>query len=401
MNSVRFNFKRIIACVLCLIAVLGSAYITVDLGADKTAKAASVSDYQQYIKDLEAEQAEIKKEINSLKSDKSDQKKIKTALQKNIDNLQSQINACNKQISNLDATIAQLEADIVTKTEELEKAKYTFRQRLRAIYMSGGSSTSTLSVLLSAEDLGDLLTKSQLTKSISAFDNALMQKIVDDMKVIEDSKVEIKKLIDEQQATKVTLAEKKSELNTQIKEVNSTLAGIEDDIDDLEDKVSALEKAQKEYEQAIRDAQNVGSDQKYTGDFAWPCPGYYYISSPYGYRNHPISGKYKFHKGVDIAGGGIKGKPIVAAADGVVSIATYNSGGYGYYVMINHGTGNDGKTYSSLYAHMTRYIVSVGQKVKKGQTIGYVGTTGASTGYHLHFEIRANGNTTNPMGYYK
>ena len=401
MNSVRFNFKRIIACVLCLIAVLGSAYITVDLGADKNVKAATVSDYQQYIKDLEAEQAEIKKEINSLKSDKSDQKKIKTALQKNIDNLQSQINACNKQISNLDAMIAQLEADIVTKTDELEKAKYTFRQRLRAIYMSGGSSTSTLSVLLSAEDLGDLLTKSQLTKSISAFDNALMQKIVDDMKAIEDSKVEIKKLIDEQQATKVTLAGKKSELNTQIKEVNSTLAGIENDIDDLEDKVAALEKAQKEYEQAIRDAQNVGSDQKYTGNFAWPCPGYYYISSPYGYRNHPISGKYKFHKGVDIAGGGIKGKPIVAAADGVVSIATYNSGGYGYYVMINHGTGDDGKTYSSLYAHMTRYIVSVGQKVKKGQTIGYVGTTGASTGYHLHFEIRANGNTTNPMGYYK
>ena len=396
----RFNVKKILATVLCLITVLASAFFTADLNVKQTAKATTVSEYQQYIKDLEAEQQEIKQEINKLKGDKSDQKAVKTALQKNIDNLQSQINACNKQISNLDNQITQLENDIVTKTAELEKAKYTFRQRLRAIYMSGGTSTSTLSLLLSAEDLDDLLTKSQLTKSISAYDNALMQKIVNDMKTIEQNKADINKLIEEQKTTKATLADKKSELNTQVKEVNSTLAGIEDDIGDLQDKVAALEKAQKEYEQAIRDAQNVGADQTHSGVFAWPCPGYKYISSPYGYRNHPISGKYKFHKGVDIAGSGIKGKPIVAAADGVVSIATYNSGGYGYYVMVNHGTGEDGKTYSTLYAHMTKYIVSVGQKVKKGQTIGYVGTTGASTGYHLHFEVRVNGNTTNPMSYY-
>jgi mRNA-degrading endonuclease toxin of MazEF toxin-antitoxin module len=104
-------------------------------------------------------------------------------------------------------------------------------------------------------------------------------------------------------------------------------------------------------------------------------------------------------EGIDIAGSGIKGKPIVAAADGIVSIATYNTGGYGYYVMVNHGTGSDGKKYVTLYAHMTKYIVKVGQSVRKGQTIGYVGTSGASTGYHLHFEIRANGSAVNPLKY--
>ena len=129
-------------------------------------------------------------------------------------------------------------------------------------------------------------------------------------------------------------------------------------------------------------------------------PGYHLVTSPYGYRIHPITGKRKFHKGTDISGGNIKGKPIVAMADGVVSIASYNQGGYGNYVMINHGTSSDGNSYVTLYAHMTRYIVSVGQKVTKGQTIGYVGTTGASTGYHLHFEVRVNGNTTNPMSYF-
>ena len=400
MNSVRFNLKRAVISVLCLTTVISSAFIVGSVDSNKPAQAATVSEYQQYIKDLEAEQKEIQAELNKLKGDKSNKKALQTALQKNIDNLQSQINACNKQISDMDATIVELENDIAKKTQELEETKYTFRQRLRAIYMSGGAQSSAISVLMSAENLEDLLTKSELTKSISAYDSALMQKIVDDMKAIEDNKAQINQLKADQEATKAVLKAKKDELNKQIREVKDIIADLDDEMDDLKDQADKIEDAISEYEEAIKNAQNVGSDQKYDGDFAWPCPGYYYISSPYGYRNHPISGKYKFHKGIDIAGSGIKGKPIVAAADGIVSIATYNTGGYGYYVMVNHGTGDDGKKYVTLYAHMTKYIVKVGQYVKKGQTIGYVGTSGASTGYHLHFEIRANSNTTNPMSYY-
>ncbi len=400
MNSVRFNFKRAVISVLCFATVLSSAFIVGSVDSGFVAEAATVSEYQQYIKDLEAEQKEIKKELDKLKGDKSDKKALQAALQKNIKNLQSQISACDKQISDLDAQIVQLEKDIETKTLELEETKYTFRQRLRAIYMSGGAQSSAISVLMSAENLEDLLTKTELTKSISAYDNALMNKIVDDMKTIENNKAKINDLRTEQEATKELLNSKKSELDKQNKEVKEIISDIDSEMDDLKDKSDEIDDAIAEYEEAIKNAQNVGADQKYDGDFAWPCPGYYYISSPYGYRTHPISGKYKFHKGIDIAGGGIKGKPIVAAADGIVSIATYNTGGYGYYVMVNHGTGNDGKKYVTLYAHMTKYIVKVGQYVKKGQTIGYVGTSGASTGYHLHFEIRANGDTTNPMSYY-
>ena len=400
MNSVRFNLKRAVISVLCLTTVISSAFIVGSVDSNKPVEAASVSEYQQYIKDLEAEQKEIQAELNKLKGDKSNKKALQTALQKNIDNLQSQINACNRQISDMDAAIVELENDIAKKTQELEETKYTFRQRLRAIYMSGGAQSSAISVLMSAENLEDLLTKSELTKSISAYDSALMKRIVDDMKTIEDNKAQINQLKIDQEATKAVLKTKKDELNKQMREVKDIIADLDDEMDDLKDQADKIEDAISEYEEAIKNAQNVGSDQKYDGDFAWPCPGYYYISSPYGYRNHPISGKYKFHKGIDIAGSGIKGKPIVAAADGIVSIATYNTGGYGYYVMVNHGTGDDGKTYVTLYAHMTKYIVKVGQYVKKGQTIGYVGTSGASTGYHLHFEIRANGNTTNPMSYY-
>lgn len=400
MSSVRFNLKRAIISVLCLTTVLGTAFYTATLEPIKPVKAASVQDYKDKLSELEKEQEEIQKEIDALKGDKNAQNKVKSALQKKISNLQSQISACNKQIDDLDTEILRLEADTEQKTKELEDAKYTFRQRLRALYMSGGALNSSLAMILNAESLDEMLRKAETTKSISAYDNALMDKILNDMKAIENNKKRVNELLEEQKSTKAVLADKKNELNKQIKEVNSTLAGIDSDISDLKDKAEELEKAHKEYEEAIKNAQNMGSDQKYDGDFSWPCPGYYYVSSPYGYRNHPISGKYKFHKGIDIAGGGIKGKPIVAAADGIVSLASYNSGGYGHYVMVNHGTGKDGKSYVTLYAHMTRYIVSVGQYVKKGQTIGYVGTSGASTGYHLHFEIRANGETTNPMSYF-
>lgn len=395
----RFNLKRIVIAVLCLVTVAGTLCVYNTAPVD--VEAATVSEYQQYIKDLEAEQKEIQKEIDRLKGDKSDQKSVQTALQKKIDNLQSQISACNQQITDLDDQITNLEAENEKKTQELEEKKYIFRQRLRAIYMSGGSASSSLAVIFDTENLEELLTKSKLTQNISSYDKSLMQKIVDDMKTIEKNKADIATLITEQNATKTLLNEKKGELMTEIKKVNSTLAGIEGNIDKLEDKAAALEKAQKEYEEAIKNAQNVGSDQRYEGGaFSWPVPGYYGISSPYGYRSDPFTGKKKFHKGIDIAGGGIKGKPIVAAADGIVSLAKYNKGGYGYYVMVNHGTDAKGDTYVTLYAHMTKYIVSVGQKVKKGQTIGYVGTTGASTGYHLHYEVRVNGNTTNPLSYY-
>ncbi len=371
------------------------------MSGTQTVSAATVSDYQQYIKELEAEQKEIEKKIASLKADEKKQEELKSALVKRVSNLQAQINAINQRIADLDAQIVELENSIEVKTLELENTKYTFRQRLRAIYMSGGAESSSIALLMSAENLEDLLTKTELTKNISAYDSALMQKIVDDMKVIEADKLRVSDLRSEQEASKVSLNSKKAELSKQISDINCTLAGLDGQIGELQNKSDELEKAQKEYEEAIKNAQNVGADQKYDGDFAWPCPGYYYISSPYGYRTHPLTGKWKLHKGVDIAGSNIKGKPIVAAADGIVSIATYNTGGYGYYVMVNHGTGDDGNKYVTLYAHMTKYIVKVGQYVKKGQTIGYVGTSGASKGYHLHFEIRVDGNTTDPMKYYK
>lgn len=399
MSSVRFNFKKAVISVLCAATVAGTVYYAAVSSPIPAVEATTVDQYKEYMKELEEQQKELQKEIDSLKSDKSDQNALKSSLNKKIANLQSQISACDKQISDLDAEMLRLEQENEEKTKQLEEAKFTFRQRLRSIYMSGGMSSSSLAMLLSADGLEDLLTKSEMTKVISAYDKSLMQGIMNDMKTIEDNKLKIEELLKEQEEAKTTLDAKKKELAEDVATVNSTLAGITSDISGLESKMDDLEAAYKEYEDAIKKAQSTGSNQVYSGDFAWPCPGYYSITSPYGWRIHPISNTRRFHTGIDISGSGIKGKPIVAAADGTVSLAKYNSGGYGYYVMINHGK-KDGDYYSTLYAHMTRYIVSEGQFVKKGQTIGYVGTTGASTGYHLHFEIRINGETTDPMDYF-
>lgn len=402
------HFKRIIVFALCLCCVFGS--LVCDFSPlSVSAEAKSTEEYKDLIAELEKEQAEIQKEIEALKNDKTAQNAKKEAILRKIDNLQSQINACTAQLDSYDQQTGALQGEIDTKYEELETARFAYMQRLRAIYMNGGITASGLAVLLSAENLSDFLAKSELTRSINAYDSALSNKLINDVKLIEQKKTEIAALFAQQDAVKGTLDSKKRELDKQVAAVKGEIADINADMKDLEAQKKANEKAMAELEQAIKDASGIGSDQVYSGKLLWPVNGYRTVTSPYGYRNHPIYGVRKFHKGIDISGTNIKNKPILAAADGTVSISKYNSGGYGYYVMVNHGkNSDDGKYYATLYAHMTKLIVKVGQKVKKGDVIGYVGTTGASTGYHLHYEVRrgtsSSGDiyydTTNPMNYY-
>ena len=405
----RLTLKKIIVTVLCLSMTAGALLFDAPFSCGVTASALTDSEYKTLISELEKDQAQIEADIKELKNDKSAQNERKQAILSKVDNLQSQIDICTNQLDGYNEQIEQLGKDIEAKNKELEDARYAFKQRLRAIYMSGGITASSLTVLMSADNLSDLLVKTELTKSVSAYDKALTTKLVEDVKLIEQKRSEIDKLVAEQESVKATLEGKKAELDEQADSIDSEIDGLQSDINKLLDRKKANEQAISEYEDAIKNAGNVGSEQTHDGQFMWPCPGYRTVTSPYGYRKDPFSGSRKFHKGIDISGGGIKGKPIVAAADGVVSLAKNNIGGYGYYVMINHGQSTNDKYYVPLYAHMTKYIVSVGQSVKKGQTIGYVGTSGASTGYHLHFEIRAGvkdskGNieyeTTNPLSYY-
>lgn len=397
MNSV--HFKRLLAILLCAVTVLSVPFLA-PIEVKAATKEELVDSYKEQIKELEEEQKRLESEIKDLKADKAEQNTIKKAINRKIANLQSQIDTCNHQLWTSEKQVEQLGNEIKAKNAELEEAKFAFKKRIRAIYMSGGMTASSLAVLLSAESFEDLISKTEITRSLSAYDSALTERVANDIKDIQAKEAEIKKLQEEQEAIKATLNVKKAELKADAKEVNAEISDINSSINSAQNQADAIDKAIKEFEAEIEAALGVGKDQIMEGDFLWPLEKYKKVGSPYGYRIHPISGKRKFHKGVDIGGSGIKGQPIRAAADGTVSIASYNYGGYGYYVMINHGKASDGKSYVTLYAHMSKYIVKVGQKVKKGQTIGYVGTTGASTGYHLHFEIRVNDNPNkHPLNY--
>lgn len=216
-----------------------------------------------------------------------------------------------------------------------------------------------------------------------------------------------------------SLEDTKKEIESQKKEYKTLKAKVDKNIelkkaeaarmlkeqDSINSEIEAISKREAEAARAAKEAARrransassssgsySGGGKAYSGSLVWPCPSYNRISSPYGYRTHPISGTRKLHKGLDISSS--KGNPVIAAAPGTV-VKSYFSSSYGNYVAISHGGGM-----MTAYAHMTRRMVSVGQQVSAGQQIGTVGSTGNSTGPHLHFEVYVGGSTTNPMNYF-
>lgn len=333
----------------------------------------------------------LKKEIAALESEKAETEKIRDKVQEQVDNTEAQIVAVSEKLEGIEAQLAEVQAQLDVVTAELEENKDAFKQRLRAIYMTGAASND-LMVLMGADDVADYLSMTELSRSVSRHDEQLIEEIVEAVSKVEADYaiVEEKKL--EQDAVKRELSNAMAELDEQVEKLEALISESDTKIDKAQSELDEYNAAIDELNDKIAEAsrEEYTADIQYNGgQFIWPCPGYYYISSSYGWRWG------RNHNGVDIAGGGIMGKPIVAAADGVVSLASHNAGGYGNYVMINHGSG-----YVTLYGHMTRYIVSPGQSVSAGQTIGYVGSTGRSTGPHLHFEIRVSGSPQNPMNYF-
>ncbi len=350
--------------------------------------------YESQIKELESKQAELKTKINALQDDIDDQEALKAALQEQIDTVQSQIDLYNAQIEKLQDKIDEMEATKAKKAAEIEDKKEMFLARVRAMYIAGND--SALSVLLGADDFADYLYQDELLASITEYDNRVMDQLRVDIEEINQLEEDVKAQQDEIRSIKSVVDEKRAELGNTMKSYNAVIAKLEDQQEELELDVEAYQKQIDALEAKIQAATQDAADDNVSYDgsqFLWPTPGYYYITSGYGYRWG------RLHKGVDIAGSNIYGKPILAAADGVVSLVDYNDGGYGYYVMINHGN-SGGNNYVTLYAHMSSQAAYVGQRVSKGDVIGYVGSTGRSTGPHLHFEIRVNGTAQNPMNYF-
>ena len=368
------------------------------------ASAASTSQMKNEISDLEAKSEKLEREIAQLKKNKAEQNAIKQKLDEQIAVTQEKISACSRLISSYKSEIKKFQAEIDAKQAEIEDTKFLFRQRIRSIYMSG-STNNDLLVLLDAESFSDYLALSEVSRTISAHDKKIVTEITDAIEEINKSQKAINEKMAAQNEIKKSLANEQAKLKNQQAEVSGVIATIDNDKSALEAKnkqyEAAINKLEKEVQAALAAANSSGKNPVFkSGRFTWPVPGFYNVTSYYGYRVNPVSGIYKLHGGIDIASAGIYGKAIVAAADGVVVSAGWNSGGFGNWVVINHGT-SGGNQFATLYAHMcSAPVVSAGQSVKAGQTIGYVGSTGNSTGNHLHFEVRVNGSRVNPMSYF-
>ncbi len=382
------SLKHLLCLILGVLLVLSSATAVPTI-------AATDQELQNQIDELEEKSKELEAEIKALKKDKSQQQALKNALQKKINNVQEEINLCNSKISDYQTKIKESEELISQKNAEMEDNIQSFKSRLRIIYMSGNGSGS-VNILLGADDFMDFLTLSALTGKVSSRDKALMEDIKAEIMEIQAQEEVLRTYIEAQNAAKATLAEKKSVLNADMSEHDEILDELNSEQKKLESENKAYEKAIQAIEDEIASKNKIASQSGIVydgGQFIWPTPGYYNVYSGYGQR------RGKLHKGIDISQSGINGAKIVASASGVVIAAGWNSGGYGNYVMINHGTLN-GKTYITLYAHMSKVGTSVGARVNKGQSIGNVGSTGRSSGPHLHFEIRVNGSPQNPMSFF-
>lgn len=396
--------KRTVSCVLSLVIIAVSLCVFVPENSYNVS-ALSSSEIQNKIDDCEKRQKEIENKLDALEGEKADAKDKAEQLEEQVNVIENKVSLMTQKVNALESEINEMNSKIQAKENEIKDAKELLKKRLRAICIAGAS--TDLLVLLSAEDYSDFLQKSDVMKCISTDTKELMSSLESEIKEINKNKKEVEAKKADVDSVRQQLVTEQRNLDAKYSEAQAAYSDIKDTEDELNAESAEIEaekdKLQAEFDRIAREAANNSSMPSVTIDggsygFAWPYGGSYYISSGYGYRIHPTLGYSKLHGGIDITGSGAYGKPIYAIANGKVILASYN-GSYGNCIMIDHGRYN-GTSIVSLYAHCSSLSVSVGQTVSKGQYIGAVGSTGRSTGAHLHFEIRANGNRVNPLNYY-
>lgn len=319
-----------------------------------------------------------------------------------VQDIEDRVLSYEKEVGDLGAQMDTLQASIDTETynlmlasQDYEKLKQILLNRLVTIYETGN--TTYLDVLLKSKDLTDFISRYYVIEEITEYDNTLINQVKNQKESLEQT---TQKLNNEQAELKIIKARKEQTtvvLNNMKTMQESYIKKLSDGEKALQEQITAYKKEQAEIEAKIMEITNtIIPNIQYTGgEMLWPVAASgTVITSQFGIREHPIQGVVKQHTGLDI-GGADTGTPVVAAADGVVSYAGW-LGGYGNCVMINHGNG-----VVTLYGHGSKVVASVGQEVKQGDTILEVGSTGNSTGPHLHFEVRINGQYVNPLNYVK
>ncbi len=343
---------------------------------------------RQQLKEVGRDIEETKQNINEASQQANSIMGQLQTLDQNINSTQQEINTMEQHLSTLQDNIDKTEKEILKQEEELDEQVDYMSDRLVFMYEEG-MDVSYLEVLLSSANIKEFLTRYDLLCCIVDQDKEMIESIQR-----EKRDLDIKKSDLEVQRMDLVSAKKSQELK--INELSVQRSQRKDMLNSVQSQKAAFEQALEELERNSRELEQLilrsqSGTALGTGVYTWPAPGYHTITSPYGMRFHPILQTRKMHTGVDIAAP--SGADIVAADSGVVIYEGWN-GGYGQVIIIDHGVGM-----STLYAHQSRFVVSYGETVTKGQVIGKVGTTGWSTGPHLHFEVRINGSYTDPMPY--
>lgn len=356
------------------------------------------STYLSTADDLDNELQDVQGQIDESRSTQAGWQAIITditeklkAIQAELDEATRKLQAIKKEQDQVNLQIKQLQEEIQKAEVQLRARQAILNKRLRVIYMHG--QLSYIEVILGANSFSDFANRLELLKRIIRSDFNLIQEIQQRKATIEAKKVEIEK----EKARLDELASEAQKVQDEVKakkaEQQRVLAHARTQQDAAKQMEADLIARSNEIRQMIqsRMQQNSGSDQIVHGNgtFIWPCNGP--ITSPFGYRTHPIFGTTIYHSGIDI---GVDYNTPIHAADGGTVILAGWCGGYGNAVIIDHGNG-----LQTLYGHNTSVAVSEGQTVSQGQVIAYSGSTGYSTGPHCHFEVRRNGEAVDPMGY--
>lgn len=357
--------------------------------------AKSVSELKKQMEERNESIKQTEKEINAKKSEKDEAVQKRNSLDLQISAMLDDISDVEEVINEKEAEINAKNAEIETLTLQIEETNNKLKTRLKVMYEYG--TTSYLQLILESKGLSDLVTRLSVVKRVYDYDKNVIAEFINTKQQVEDARQLIVNEQKEQIEARDILEKKKSSLEALKSEKQQIIDELNSDINALEkeekQKEADYEALKKELNAALAAESSRSSKSVYTGNgqFAWPSDSSTRITSSYGYRTHPISGKQSLHRGIDI--GAALGSNVLAAESGTVVTAGWNNS-YGYYITINHGGG-----LVTLYAHNSKLLVSKGDKVTKGQVIAKCGSTGNSTGPHIHFEVQLNGALQNPMNY--
>lgn len=379
---------RVIVIVLAVIMLLSIVVPALSALAGAEVTQSDINKIKNSLSDISAQKKEVQALYNAAKGDASRAQEQVALIESQIMLAEESIIETQRLVDQYDLAIQDKEEEIAALETQQAEQYQQFCDHVRWVEETG--SVSYLSVIFKASSFSQLLDYITLVSDIMDYSSRIIEKLEATQTELDGAKTELEADRAEQTEVMRSLETQKTELETQRLEAQKLYDSLAANAAELaaearqlaaeEAQIQAnLKKAEQQYAAQIAALQN-------TGDWYWPLPGIYYISSVYGGRTSPITGRWESHTGTDIPAAA--GTEIHAAQDGVVTyVSTNKYSSYGWYCMISHGN-----NYTTLYAHQrTQPIVKVGQTVKKGQVIGYVGTTGNSTGNHLHFELRING----------